>query len=215
MKRIVAINASPRVGWNTSTLVKEAAAGAQSEGAQVQYFDLYRLGKYQGCMSCFACKRKPNEGKCVFKDDLAPVLEAIRESDGLIIGTPNYLGDVTAGFRALYERLVFQSLTYQKEVRRYDGRRIPVLFIMTSNTPEELYGLAGYKKTVKNYQKVLNDAVGDTQVMIAGNTLQVKDYSRFNWTMFDPAAKKKHYEEVFPKEKAKAYQLGAQMAQIQ
>ena len=211
MKKIVAINCSPRVNMNTGTLVREAAKGAESEGAEVQVFDLYRLDKVHGCMSCFACKLAPNEGKCVFKDGLAPVLEAIREADGLVIGTPNYRGDASAGFRALYERLVFQSLTYQKEPHRYDVRKIPVLFIMTSNSPKEFYTPLGYRKTVKEYQKALTDAVGSTKVMIAGDTLQVRDYSRFHWTIFDPAAKQRRHEAVFPKEQREAFELGAQM----
>ena len=211
MKKIVVINASPRVNMNTGTLVREAAKGAESEGAEVQVFDLYRLDKVHGCMSCFACKLSPNEGKCVFKDGLAPVLEAIREADGLVIGTPNYLGDASAGFRAIYERLIFQSLTYQKDPHRYDIRKIPVLFIMTSNSPKEFYAPLGYRKTVKAYQKELTEAVGNTKVMIAGDTLQVRDYSRFNWTIFDSAAKQKRYENVFPKEQKEAFELGARM----
>ncbi len=212
MKKIVAVNASPRVNMNTGSLIREAAEGAKSEGAEARVFDLYRLEKVHGCMSCFACKLKPNEGKCVFKDGLAPVLEAIREADGLIIGTPNYLGDASAGFRALYERLIFQSLTYQTEPRRYDIRRIPVLFIMTSNSPAEFYAPLGYEETVNGYRNAFNEAVGNTKVMIAGNTLQVKDYSRFHWTMFDPDAKRTYHEKAFPEERKKAFRLGAQMA---
>ncbi len=211
MKKIIIINASPRIGRNTGTLLGKAGEGAISEGAQTQVFDLYRLENVHGCMSCFACKLAPNEGKCVFEDGLAPVLRAIREADGLIIGTPNYLGDVSAGFRALYERLIFQSLTYRKEAHRYLIIRMPVLFIMTSNAPKEFYTPLGYGKTVKAYQNALNDAVGNTKVMIVGNTLQVNDYSRFNWTMFDPAAKREYHDRMFPEEKKKAFQLGAQM----
>ena len=211
MKKIVVVNASPRVNMNTGTLVLEAAKGAESEGAEVHVFDLYRLDKVHGCMSCFACKLKPNEGRCVFRDGLEPVLEAIRNADGLVIGTPNYLGDVSAGFHALYERLIFQSLTYQKEPRRYDIHRIPVLFVMTSNCPEEFYPVLGYRKMLKTYQKALDEAVGNTKVFIAGDTLQVKDYSRFNWTMFDAASKLERHEKVFPEEQQKAFKLGAQM----
>ena len=211
MKKIVAINCSPRVNMNTGTLVREAAKGAEAEGAEVRVFDMYRLDNIHGCISCFACKLAPNEGKCVFNDGLAPVLEAIREADGLVIGTPNYLGDASAGFRAVYERLIFQSLTYRKSPHRYDVRKIPVLFIMTSNAPKEFYAPLGYLSTVKAYQKALTDAVGNTKIMIAGDTLQVNDYSRFRWTMFDPAAKQKRHETVFPKEQREAFELGAQM----
>ena len=33
MKKIVAVNGSPRSAWNTAALVREAAKGAESEGA--------------------------------------------------------------------------------------------------------------------------------------------------------------------------------------
>ena len=137
MKKIVAINCSPRTVWNTATLVQEAAKGAEAQGAEVTVIDLYKLERFTGCISCFGCKLPDNLGKCICKDGLAPVLEAIRNTDGLIIGSPNYLGDVTAGFRALYERLIFQALTYKTEVRSYNKKQIPVLMIMTSNASEE------------------------------------------------------------------------------
>ena len=36
MKKIIAINASPRTGWNTAALVREVAKGAEAEGAEVK-----------------------------------------------------------------------------------------------------------------------------------------------------------------------------------
>ncbi len=211
MKHIVAINTSPRSGWNTDTLVREAARGAESAGAQVTVIDLYKLDKFCGCMSCFACKTEANYGKCVYPDALAPVLEQIRQADGLILGAPNYLGDVSAGCRALYERLIFQSLTYRKELPCCNEHKMPVLFIMTSNASEEYYTPDGYGAMIKRYESNLRTFVGPTKTMIYGNTLQVHDYSRYNWTMFDPEAKKARHEEVFPLEKEKAFQLGKEL----
>ena len=211
MKKIVAINASPRAGWNTGTLIREAAKGAESEGAEVVVCDLYKLEKFTGCISCFGCKLPQTQGICIYKDGLAPVLEDIRNADGLIIGTPNYLGDISAACRALYERLVFQSLTYKLEPRSYNQHRIPVLFIMTSNCSEEFYSQIGYDKMLENYKNTLSGMVGPTKVMVCGDTLQVDDYSKYNWTMFDPEAKKARHEEVFPTEMKQAYALGAEM----
>ena len=211
MKKIVAINASPRAGWNTGTLIREAAKGAESEGAEVVVYDLYKLEKFTGCISCFGCKLPQTQGICIYKDGLAPVLEDIRNADGLIIGTPNYLGDISAACRALYERLVFQSLTYKLEPRSYNQHRIPVLFIMTSNCSEEFYSQIGYDKMLDNYKNTLSGMVGPTKVMVCGDTLQVDDYSKYNWTMFDPEAKKARHEEVFPTEMKQAYALGAEM----
>ncbi len=212
MKRIIAVNCSPRSGWNTATLVREAAKGAEGCGAEVTVIDLYKLEKFTGCVSCFGCKLPAHLGKCVCRDGLTHVLDAIRGADGLIIGTPNYLGDVSAGFRALYERLVFQSLTYKKEIRTYQERKIPVLMIMTTNAPEESYEAIGYTQLLERYRNMLGTFVGPTGILTSSETLQVPDYSKYDWTMFDPEARKQRHETVFPEDKKKAFSLGQQMA---
>ena len=209
-KHIIAVNAGPRKGWNTDTLITEASRGAESTGAEVQRFDLFRLEKYTGCISCFGCKKEKNKGRCICRDGLTPVLDAIREADGLIIGSPNYLSELTASFRALYERLIFQNLTYNLENPCCNQHPLPVLFIMTSNAPD-----TGYLNLVGNYQQTLNRFVGPTEVLVSGNTLQLKDYSRTDWpwTMFDPEAKQQRHETVFPEECRKAFRMGAELCE--
>ena len=91
-KKIVAVNASPRKGWNTDTLIDEAVKGAEAEGAEVIKFNLFRMEKYTGCISCFGCKKEKFKGQCICRDALTPVLDAIRESDGLIIAQL-FIGD--------------------------------------------------------------------------------------------------------------------------
>ncbi|MCR5213474.1 MAG: flavodoxin family protein [Eubacterium sp.] len=204
-KRIVVVNAGPRKGWNTDTLISEAAKGAESAGAEIERFDLFRIEKYTGCISCFGCKREKNKGYCICRDGLTPVLDAIRESDGLIIGSPNYLSEFTASFRALYERLIFQNLTYNAETPCCNERMIPVLLVMTSNAPD-----TAYTYLVQNYQQTLSRFVGPTETLISGNTLQLKDYSKLDWewSIFDPEEKKKRHETVFPEECKKAFEMG-------
>ena len=208
-KRIVVVNAGPRKGWNTDTLITEAAKGAESIGATTERFDLFRLERYTGCISCFGCKREKNKGRCVCRDGLAPVLDAIRESDGLIIGSPNYLSELTASFRALYERLIFQNLTYNLEKPCCNERPVPVLLIMTSNAPD-----TGYTGLLQNYRQTLDRFVGPTQVLVSGNTLQLKDYNKTDWpwTMFNPEEKQRRHEDIFPQECQRAYQMGLALA---
>ena len=208
-KKIIAVNAGPRMGWNTETLIKEASKGAESEGAVVERFARFRMERYTGCISCFGCKKEKFKGHCICRDGLTPVLDAIREADGLIIGSPNYLSEVTASFRALYERLIFQNLTYTVENPCCNEHLIPVLFIMTSNAPDTMY-----QGLVNNYQQVLSRFVGPTEVLVSGNTLQLRDYSKTDWpwTLFDPAAKMERRETVFPEECKKAFEMGAALA---
>lgn len=208
-KKIVAVNAGPRKGWNTDTLIKEAVKGAEEAGAEVQVFDLFRLDKYTGCISCFGCKRNAFRGRCICRDGLTPVLDTIREADGLIIGSPNYLGNLTASFRALYERLIFQSLTYNRETPSCNEREFPVLLIMTSNAPDTAYAdlMEGYRQSFARF-------VGPTEVFVSGNTLQLRDYSTTDWpwTMFNAEDKKQRHETVFPDECRAVRKKGKQLA---
>jgi len=211
MKHILAINASPRSGWNTSQLIEEAAKGAREAGATTEIIDLYKLEPFQGCRACFGCKLPASFGKCVTKDGLAEVLEKIRKADGLILGSPNYLGNLTSGFRALYERLVFQSLTYKKERLNCNEHMIPVLLITTSNWDESYYDKMGYTTMLEKYKQMLYNYVGPTKIMICGNTLQVEDYSKYGWNYFDPIEKKAHHKKVFPLKLKEAHELGASL----
>ena len=83
--------------------------------------------------------------------------------------------------------------------------------IMTSNASEDFYAQIGYDEVLKRYQGTLGTLVGPTKILISSDTLQVKDYSRYNWTMFNPEAKKARHETVFPQDKQKAFALGEQM----
>jgi len=205
MKRVVEVNAGPRKGRNIETILTEAAKGAASAGAEIQRFDLFRLEEYTGCISCFGCKRERFKGHCIFRDGLTPVLDAMREADALIIGSPNYLGELSASFRALYERLIFQNLTYNMEKPSCNERPIPVLLVMTSNAPEGMYD-----RLLSNYQQTLSRFVGPTEVFVSGDTLQLDDYSKTDWpwSMFDPQAKKQRHEIVFPEECRSAFEKG-------
>ena len=209
-KTIIAVNAGPRMGWNTDTLITQASKGAESAGAQVQRFDLFRLERYTGCISCFGCKKEKFKGHCICRDGLTPVLDAIRESNGLILGTPNYLSEVTASFRALYERLIFQNLTYNRENPCCNAHPIPVLLVMTSNAPDTMY-----QELMENYRRTFERFVGPTQVLLSGDTLQLKDYGKTDWpwSIFDPERKKQRHETVFPQECEKAFALGKALAE--
>ena len=156
----------------------------------------------------FRLDKEKNKGHCICRDGLTPVLDAIRESDGLIIGSPNYLSEMTASFRALYERLIFQSLTYNMEDPCCNQKEIPVLLIMTSNAPD-----TAYRGLLENYRQTLSRFVGPCQAFVSGDTLQLKDYSKTDWpwTMFDPKAKKERHDTVFPEERNTVYEMGKAM----
>ena len=141
---------------------------------------------------------------------MTPVLDAIRESDGLIIGSPVYVHEMTASFRALYERLIFQNLTYNAETPCCTEKSVPVLLIMTSNSPD-----TAYQRLLQQYQDLLDRFVGPTETFACGGTLQIDDYgvTDWPWSYFDSVAKKARRETVFPDECRKVFALGAKLVE--
>lgn len=101
MVKVIAISGSPKVHGNTEKLADCFLKGAQSAGAAVTKVLLRKL-KYRSCMGCNKCHET---GKCVLKDDLAPVFEDIvADCDILLLASPIYSMTVTAEMKAFIDR---------------------------------------------------------------------------------------------------------------
>ena len=210
MKTII-INASPRKNWNTALMLKEAQKGAQSVGAETEYVDLYDLD-FTGCRSCLACKRKDAErNKCYWNDDLSPLIEKILHADAVIIGSPIYLSEPSAHFRALFERLIFCTLSYNDNNGYFDGK-VNVGLIYTMNAPRSYYEttLQPVLGTVEAlYRKFLR---GEVLCAAACNTLQVNDYSLYSMGKFSEEDKKEGRENQFPLDLQEAFRIGSSLS---
>jgi len=115
-------------------MLKRFAEGATSvsEEIEVKTVRLYDL-HFKGCMSCMACKLKGKASQiCKFRDELTPVLEDIAGADGLVLGSPNYFGEVTGLMRAFLERLAFPWLSYN-DYSITAPKRMPVVLVETQN----------------------------------------------------------------------------------
>jgi multimeric flavodoxin WrbA len=209
--KIIGVNGSPRKGWNTHLLVEEALTGAASEGAETELIHLYDL-RFRGCVSCFACKRKTGPGRCAFADELLPVLADMGRCDGLVLGSPIYLGEVSSAMRALIERLTFQYVTYDTTRPTFFKRRIPVLSIYTMNVSEALMKQYGYDAKFAFYEGRYNQLLGGpAKTLAATETLQTDDYHQYEMSMFDEAARKKRRKEEFPRDLRNAFEMGARL----
>lgn len=100
MATTVVILGSPRNG-NSDAIANAMAAEAKAKGNTVKTFKLNDLKNAKGCQSCYGCKAK---GRCVVKDDIGDVLDAIRDADSLVLATPTYFGYSTAQYRMLEDR---------------------------------------------------------------------------------------------------------------
>jgi len=211
---VMAFNGSPRKkNWNTVTLLNNALEGAASAGAETELIQLYDLN-FSGCISCFSCKKisREKDGVCAVQDDLTSVLDRVRNTDALIIGTPVYYGAESASTRALLERLCFPYNKYSKDRKSLFPRRISTALIYTMNVGQELLGTLGYDRHFSITKTALERHFGTCELLLCTDTLQFDDYSRYESEMFDREAKIKRHAEVFPEDCRRAFDLGVRVA---
>jgi multimeric flavodoxin WrbA len=110
--QILAFNGSPRKKGNTSILLDKILEGARDAGAQTTHVFLDEIN-LKGCVGCLSCREKP--GLCARQDDLSPYLEAMKTSDGIVVGCPVYMYHVTGQMKMLVDRI------YSFYVNRPDG----------------------------------------------------------------------------------------------
>ncbi len=212
--KVMAFNGSPRKKeWNTVTLMENVVQGVASTGAETELIQLYDL-TFSGCMSCFSCKKlsRKNDGVCVVRDDLSSVLDRVRETDALIVGTPVYYGTESASTRAFLERLFFPYLKYGKAVKSLFSRRIKTAMIYTMNVPEPMLTKVGYDRMFESTKRFMEMHFGPCELLLSTDTRQYGDYDKFESEMWDKEAKYKRHAEVFPEDCKRAFELGVRMA---
>ena len=209
MKKIILINGSPRKNGNTAELLKSAAKGAQDAGAEVELVNLYALN-FKGCTSCFYCKLKSKEhGICAMKDDLSPVLEKIKSADAVIFGTPIYFMNFSAGLTACIERLFFSNYIYSNEISTVFPKKLPSAFFYTMNMTENHWEQFGMERLTGMYETFTERILGvKPKTLYAFDTVQFKDYSKYESSIFDPEHKIAYRKENWATQLDDAYNIG-------
>ena len=203
--KIIAVNGSPRKGWNTEKMLQSALNGATSQGAQTQLIRLYDLN-FKGCKSCLACKRIGAQRKCYVKDELTPVLEELSNADAVIFGSPIYFMELTGVMHSFLERFYFPFVTYGTEWKSFFERKLPVGFIYTMNVTQDwLKEIPIANRFAEVTQALFGVA---PEIVCAYDTFQYSDYEKYEHGIFSVEQKKRHREEEFPKELVAARQLG-------
>ena len=98
--KVLGISTSPRVDGNSDLLLRQALAGAESTGAEIEYISLRDLN-IAPCIECNSCYKS---GACVVDDDYQMLSSKMLESDRLIFATPIFFMTVCAQAKALIDR---------------------------------------------------------------------------------------------------------------
>lgn len=108
--KVLGISASPRVKGNSDLLLRQALAGAESTGADVEYIRLsdYKIAPCIECNSCYTT------GTCTIQDDYQQLLAKMLDTGRLIFATPIFFMGVCAQAKTFIDRC--QCLWAQKYV---------------------------------------------------------------------------------------------------
>jgi multimeric flavodoxin WrbA len=101
--KVIAFNGSARKEGNTALLLNTVLKELEAEGIQTELYSL--AGKpIQGCIACMKCFENKNKRCAVEKDIINECIQKMIEADGILLGSPTYFADVSAGMKALIER---------------------------------------------------------------------------------------------------------------
>ena len=132
MRKILLLTTSPTEGGNGDALIQAAGEIAEEYHAQIQTIHVRDL-TINPCKGCYGCAKT---GVCVQKDDMAKVLSALHDCDGLIAEAPVYYNCMAAQALLVVDRLccTFACKSYQVGPKK----KIGVFLTCTGSDVEEM-----------------------------------------------------------------------------
>jgi multimeric flavodoxin WrbA len=110
MEKVLFICASPRKDGNTSQVLSKCSDVIENNGLKTE--TVYLRGK--NIESCRACGKCAKIHKCRIDDGLNDIIDKIKESKGLIVGTPVYFGTARGDLMSALQRIGYVSMNNNK-----------------------------------------------------------------------------------------------------
>jgi multimeric flavodoxin WrbA len=101
--KVVALNGSARKGGNTAILLRNVLCELEKEGIETDLLEMSGA-KIHGCLACRKCSVKKDR-RCSQTDDMGNTyIEKMEEADGILLGSPTYVADISPEMKALMDR---------------------------------------------------------------------------------------------------------------
>jgi multimeric flavodoxin WrbA len=121
--KVVAINGSARKGGNTAILLGYVLKELEAEGIETELIELSGA-KIHGCLACHKCSARKDR-RCSQTDDMGNLLiEKMEQADGILLGSPTYVADITPEIKALIDRACLVSKSNGGLFRRKVGAAV-------------------------------------------------------------------------------------------
>jgi multimeric flavodoxin WrbA len=121
--KVVAFNGSPRKEGNTAILLNLVLDELRTEGIETELVQL--AGEtLSGCIACYKCVENKDQKCAVVKDRVNEYIAKMREAQGIVLGSPTYISDMTANMKALIERSALVSRHNENLFKRKVGAAV-------------------------------------------------------------------------------------------
>ncbi len=101
--KIIILNGNTKKSGFIAGALSIVSTYLESKGIDFQYISLYE-SDIKECVGCFNCLKT---GKCVIKNNMEKIIDAMKKADGLVIGSPVRNGLITACYKRFIERITY------------------------------------------------------------------------------------------------------------
>jgi multimeric flavodoxin WrbA len=123
--KVIAFNGSARKNGNTAILLNTVLGELKKEGIETELIQL--AGKApKGCIACYKCLKSKDSQCAVTDDHLNEYLAKVLDAEGILLGSPVYFTDATAGIKALIERCGMVAMANGGLLKRKVGAGVAV-----------------------------------------------------------------------------------------
>ncbi len=108
MTQVVTFNGSSRKDGNTAILLNLVLEELRNEGIGTELIQL--AGEpLSGCLACYKCAENKDQKCAVVKDRVNEYIAKMQRAEGVLLGSPTYISNMTANMKALIERSTIVS----------------------------------------------------------------------------------------------------------
>jgi len=121
--KVVAFNGSARKNGNTAILLRHVLGELQESGIETELVELSGA-KIHGCLACRKCSVR-KDGRCSQTGDMGnEYIEKMVAADGILLGSPTYVADISPEIKALIDRACMVSGANGGMLRRKIGAAV-------------------------------------------------------------------------------------------
>ena len=181
--KIVGFIGSPRKEGNTAWIVNKILEGAKEQGAETESWCSGELD-IKPCKGCLGCVQSD---RCVIRDDMQKIYNSLEEADAVVLGSPIYMGQMSAQTKILTDRL-FAQITPRFSPRfkeKNAGKKLILVFTQGNPDPDMFRVYIDY---TKNMFKLLEFDVKDVCVVAGLRTESAHERKDLHIAMRDVGA---------------------------